>query len=298
MSDTYEWDPYHRFVIDAAIAIKRPLLIRGEPGIGKSSLAEAAAKVLTRNFICEVVSARTEPNDLLWQFDAVGRLADAQCQCTPQERQDNPLSKEKYISPGVLWWAFEHATAQQRHKCCKGTVYPCEGYGPKAPKKDWVVLIDEIDKAESDVPNSLLEALANGSFHVPYQDTPVKIAEDKNPLIIITTNEERTLPPAFLRRCLVLHMEFPKDNAVEWLMARARKHVKNVDDNMLKDAAKVILEARETVSGPHRPGLSEYIDLVRVLAAPPAYEKQPISWTDALKIIRPFVTDKNYRQSR
>ncbi|WP_415717741.1 AAA family ATPase [Maridesulfovibrio sp.] len=271
MSDSYnyKWDPNHKFVVEAAIELGRPLLVRGEPGVGKSSLARAAAEKYGRTLISEVVTARTEPNDLLWQFDGVKRLGDAQLECAlpDKERDKTKLDKHNYLVPGVLWWAFQPQDAAEMYDNCPGSCYPSLNYDENAPvnNEGWVVLIDEIDKADSDVPNSLLEAFAEGEFKVPYIDKAVAINNPKTkPLIIITTNEERELPKAFLRRCLVLQMTIPgKDgNPAEWLIERAKAH--NFSEKLpLKKIAEFVLKEREDFVGRYKPGLSEYLDFVK-----------------------------------
>ncbi|WP_051676879.1 AAA family ATPase [Maridesulfovibrio frigidus] len=284
-SKNYKWDPAHEFVIDAAIALGRPLLVRGEPGVGKSSLARAAAEKLKRTFISEVVTARTEPNDLLWQFDGVKRLGDAQIECAlPEAQRDSSrLDKSNYLIPGALWWAFQPEQAADFYDRCSGSCYPSLNYNIKNPvnKGGWVVLIDEIDKADSDVPNSLLEAFAEGQFKVPYLDESVSIQDGitdqekiPNPLIIITTNEERELPKAFLRRCFVLHMGIPEieDDAEKWLIERAKAHDAS-DDLPLSKIAKIVLEDRKNSSGRYKPGLGEYLDFVSTFANKKPSEK-------------------------
>ncbi|WP_320170456.1 MoxR family ATPase [Maridesulfovibrio sp.] len=272
MSDNYnyEWDPNHKFVVEAAIELGRPLLVRGEPGVGKSSLARAAAIKYGRTLISEVVTARTEPNDLMWQFDGVKRLSDAQLKCSLDDNDKKciNLDKENYLSPGILWWAFQPEQAASMYEKCKGSCCPSLHYNKEQPvnANGWVVLIDEIDKADSDVPNSMLEALAEGKFEVPYLDDPVAISAGvPNPLIIITTNEERELPKAFLRRCLVLQMAIPDEkkggNPVKWLVDRAIAH-KFSNTLPLDDIAKFVLKDREGFRGRYKPGLSEYLDFV------------------------------------
>ncbi|WP_432737428.1 AAA family ATPase [Maridesulfovibrio sp. FT414] len=265
MIDGYKWEENIQLAVNAALAVNRPLLVKGEPGIGKSELAKAAAKELGRAFISETLTARAEPNDLLWQYDGVRRLAEAQVKRNSESsciNVNSELSMEKFISPGILWWAFDYVEARKKFVACPGQ---CEPHQKQLNhvENGWVVLIDEIDKADSDVPNSLLEAFADCSFQVPYIQKPVSM-KGVSPLVIITTNEERELPPAFLRRCLVLKMELPEEetNAIDWLLSRVPDDVGLKNEYLVK-AAKIILEDRRNSKGRHKPSLAEFIDFIR-----------------------------------
>jgi MoxR-like ATPase len=135
-----------------------------------------------------------------------------------------------------------------------------------------VVLIDEIDKAESDLPNGLLEALGAGVFTPQGRSEPVTVQGEEAPLIIITSNEERALPDAFVRRCLVLCIELkkPGDELVHWLIERGKAHFKNVDDSVLEQAARLLSKDRKEAIEQQRspkPGQAEYLDLVRAVRA-------------------------------
>jgi MoxR-like ATPase len=210
--------------IRMALAAERPLLVRGEPGTGKSQLARAAAEALGMLFVSEVVHSRTEPQDLQWRFDAISRLGEAQMLGRHDVVQPlpDPLDPRLFLNPGVLWWVFGWHSALQQHE----NFSRYKRYKPDEPKgwtpaKGSVLLIDEIDKADADLPNSLLETLGNRSFHIPWLGEAVgQQADDVPPLVIITTNEERELPSAFIRRCLVLNLELSdhSDTAFqEWL---------------------------------------------------------------------------------
>ncbi|WP_051261653.1 AAA family ATPase [Desulfovibrio inopinatus] len=300
----YQWDENHKFAVQAALAANRPLLVRGEPGVGKSSLARAAAIELQRHCIAEVVTAKTEPNDLLWQFDGVRRLGDATAVCNIDQKQvAELLDRKKYTSPGVLWWAFQPKQAYDQFIQCPTGACPSskvrERVAPGTDTTGWVVLIDEIDKADADVPNSLLGALADQEFQVPGFDVPIQQASVKPPLIIITTNEERELPPAFLRRCFVLHMDFPNEDQKTWLKDRARKHTTTVSDDVMNTMADMLLTAREHAQGCHTPGLAEYIDFVCAYEKLLEAEHQKSNGLDGaaiLKRIASFTLHKNARR--
>lgn len=208
------------WALNAALVTGRPLLLRGEPGTGKSQLARAAAQQLGWPFISRVVNARFEPEDLLYRFDAVARLAKAQILGNlPNADPAKELDPSLFLQPEVLWWALNHNDPEIGARARYEKVAPnCGDSGchydqntghPFADDKGVVVLIDEIDKADSDVPNSLLEVLSLGGFQLPYGGGFVQ-SQGVAPLIIITTNEDRELPPAFLRRCLVHQMDLPK----------------------------------------------------------------------------------------
>lgn len=261
--------------IDAALAAQRPLLVRGEPGIGKSQLARAAAVDLGRAYVQHVVDSRTESRDLLWHFDAVARLADAQLKGALREirtryRNDlhRELTVENYLYPRALWWAFDWESARkQAIKVRRPDVPPqlpdCD------PKNGCVVLIDEIDKAETDVPNGLLEALGAGRF-TPQGLTELVMATDEPPLVIITTNEERTLPDAFIRRCLVLHLRLPDrdEELIDHLVQRAAAHFDDADPDLLRKAAELLVRDRRKAEQERwlpLPGQAEYLDLVRAV---------------------------------
>ncbi len=153
--------------VNAALAAGRPLLVRGEPGSGKSQLARAAAKALGRAFVAKVIDARTEARDLLWTFDAVRRLADAQVLSARGARDAEAVEKEleelRYVTPGPLWWAFVWSRAVAPAEGI--AVVPPPQMADVSPDNGVVVLLDEIDKADSSVPNGLLDALGQSKAH-------------------------------------------------------------------------------------------------------------------------------------
>ncbi len=282
----------HRFdkdsvsAVNAAIASERPLLCRGEPGSGKSQLARAAAEFMQVPFLPFVVDERTERDDLFHTFDAVARLAQAQvsalvAQQKPEHDWLGDLAEQNFFRPGVLWWAFawdeaaEQAERFSKH-CRKSTVRAKpEDWTPTAPDRVCgpVVLIDEIDKADPSVPNGLLECLGNRGFQTAQLEDSISLAKGaKPPLVIITTNEDRELPAAFLRRCLVLHMNFQTDpdRAKSFLLNdRARVHWKTteISDDVCHQVSESLLKARaeaDRMSVP-KPGAAEFLDILRVL---------------------------------
>ena len=256
--------------INAAMAAKRPLLVRGEPGVGKSQLARAAAKVLGRAFVHQVVDSRTEARDLLWHFDAVERLAEAQIAnamgIDDKDELRLALNVLNFVRPGPLWWAFDWEDANRQAKSVKA-LPPRQRDGGK-PENGVVVLIDEIDKAEGDVPNGLLEALGAGEF-MPYgRNEPV--AATSAPLVVVTTNEERALPDAFVRRCLVLPLDLPEsgDPLVAWLVERGKAHFPKMEAKVRQAAAEQLDQDRSDAIEERRlplPGQAEYLDLLRAV---------------------------------
>jgi MoxR-like ATPase len=239
--------------IDALIlahAASRPLLVRGEAGSGKSQIARAAAQVLgNAEPLVEVIHARFEALDLLYRLDPVERLADAQL-------QELDESNEKYVKRGALWQAMERME--------------------KEDEATPVLLIDEIDKADADLPNALLEVLGNRSFTVPpLKHLTVQARDGKLPLIIITTNEERELPTAFVRRCVVLNVNPPSCTAdsgeaefCDWLQQRGQvhTHLEIAEDARALAARQVLADRRAAIAaGYPAVGLAEYIDLLTAL---------------------------------
>jgi len=290
-----ERDDLH--AINAAIAAERPLLLRGDPGTGKSQLARAAAELLGRRFRWKVVDAHTEVSDLFYSFDAVARLAYAQILGAVTKTEDEKVRTQTmedlgvchFLRPGPLWWAFEEEKAAPQEalflRRCGGQAAPLS-LPTSAPEPDerrgWVVLIDEIDKADPSVPNGLLEALGQGTFEVPGGATislhrPGQLYHDK-PLVVITTNEERELPSAFVRRCMVRTITVPGDEKSgpepdtqrdlrlhTWLVERGETHFEKAPREVLKLAADMVVKDRRAAQrlGVTPPGQAEFLDLVR-----------------------------------
>jgi len=259
------FDDNSRLAVKSALAAGRPLLVRGDPGVGKTQLAAATAEVLGRPLITCVVNARTESTDLQWFFDSVRRLAEAQVcgvlKLSPEQLEER-LHVTRFVEPGPLWWGFDWNGAKQRAEDHGFDVPPV---GDKIdPDNGRVILIDEIDKADSDLPSGLLEALGSGRF-TP-QGCATVAMYDPAPLVIVTTNEERVLPDAFIRRCLVLHLALPENDEElrALLVKRGREHFPKISDDLLTDAAKLLVEDRRLASPP-KPGQAEFLDLLRAV---------------------------------
>ena len=267
------FDDVQRDALRAAEAAGRPLLVRGEPGTGKSQLAHAAAVASGRAFLPFVVDSRTEATDLMWRFDAVARLSDAHLSGVPGSDVPKGLGPAHYVQPGPVWWAFDWAGALKQLDGLRTPGHTPEVPAGWTPRAGSVMLIDEIDKAEAELPNGLLEALGNGRFGVPPMLGHVVRRGDADaaPLVIITTNDERELPPAFLRRCLVLTLTLPGGGALrDYLVQRGRLHFGTwalQHEAALGDAAELLLEDRAHAEGQglYKPGLAEYLDLLRAL---------------------------------
>ncbi len=259
--------------LKAALAAQRPLLVRGEPGTGKSQLARAAAHVLGRQFVSEVVSARSESQDLICRFDAVGRLAKAQTlkvETTDDAKIKAELKPEKFISPGALWWALDWASADRVHNNSEYQLQRPEAPVGWKPENGSVLLIDEIDKADAELPNGLLETLGNNAVTIPWVNQSLGHGTSPPPLMIISTNEERELPAAFVRRCLVLNLKLPADDKLEaWLVKRGELHFgEDCPADIRHEAARQLLTDRKAAKdlGLTPPGQAEYLDMLRALA--------------------------------
>ena len=308
------------YALWAAYSAGRPLLVRGKAGTGKSQMARAIAEQLGWAFVSEVVRGSTELCDLHWHFDAIGRLGEAQALAIPggatdDDTKDNTKTNTKhklnplnFLAPGAFWWAFNWSSAKDQYDQCTTHLRPepdqpdLDPNKPKAstwnPKTGGVVLLlDEIDKAEPDLPNGLLETLGLYQFTVPYLDHSNRPEENINPikadparlLVIITTNEERELPKAFVRRCFVhtLKMEeslewvqdpdYPNDpekkiqKRYAWLMERGRLHFgERIATPVYQLAAELLWNDRSaSPNNQYLPGLAEYIDLLNAVQSLP-----------------------------
>lgn len=241
-ASAYVYDENLVLAVNVALVTRRPLLLRGRPGTGKSSLARNVAMHLHRRFYPHTVSSRTQARDLLWTVDDVARLSDA--------ASGTAGDRSRYVVPGVLWWAFDSAGAGRRGLAEPAEMPPPDPNEGEPGAPQAVVLLDEIDKADPDVPNDLLEPLGLYRFHD--QQGAVVAAADA-PLVVLTTNEERDLPKAFLRRCVVHTLSPP---TVDRLVAIAIVHLGDTGRELYEDIALWTSEARGDVS------TAEFLDAV------------------------------------
>ena len=277
-ASVHVWSKDEILAINAALATGKALLLRGEPGTGKTQLGRAAAVELGRTFAYQAVDSRTETRDLLWTLDAIARLAEAQVLGTrdnvSEEERKKALELSNYLQPGALWWAF--LPKEAREQATKGGPGACVSTSQDLDANGAVALLDEIDKADPSVPNGLLDALGHGGFAVPGRQR-VCVDAERPPLILLTTNEERGLSEAFLRRCLVMTLRFPAGvDLVPYLVKRGGLHHPKAPPSLLNQAADMVARDRmELIArGLPGPGLSEYLDLVAAVAGEGLNENQ------------------------
>ncbi len=246
--------------VNAALATQRPLLVAGSPGTGKTSLAGHVAAVLGRRYDELVITSRTRARDLMWRYDPLQRLAAA--------HQGAALpSRAELVEPQLLWWAFDAASAARRGlpaaQAAGRPLLRDPARGGPGPQR--VVLLDEIDKAEPDVPNDLLEVLDKECFHVDDLDgRPLVQGRRADVLVVITTNRERELPGAFVRRCVVLDLDRAESDWEAWLVRVANQRYGVRGARLHKAVAALVMQQRRDAEaqGLRKPGTAEYLDTV------------------------------------
>jgi MoxR-like ATPase len=220
-----------QLAVNAAIALQKPLLIKGEPGTGKTMLAEQIAKSLNLPLIQWHIKSTTKAQQGLYEYDAVSRLRDSQL------GDDKVHDIGNYIVPGKLWESFESGDQS-------------------------ILLIDEIDKADIEFPNDLLLELDKMEFFV--YETKELIKAKTRPIVIITSNNEKELPDAFLRRCFFHYIEFPDPQTMEKIVD---VHYPNLKKELLSQAMDVFFDVRKIPGLKKKPSTSELIDWLKLLMA-------------------------------
>ncbi len=237
--------------VNAALTLERPLLIKGEPGTGKTVLAQEVAQFLGRNLIPWHIKSTTKAQQGLYEYDAVSRLRDSQL----GDARVHDIAN--YIIKGKLWEAFEQDVAP-------------------------VLLIDEIDKADIEFPNDLLLELDRMEFYV--YETRQTIKAKQRPLILITSNNEKELPDAFLRRCFFHYIQFPDR---ETMIKIVDTHYPGIKHQLVHEALTVFYEIREVNGLKKKPSTSELLDWLKLLLAEDI-QPEHLRERDAGKLIPPI----------
>ncbi len=220
-----------QMAVNAAVTLQRPLLIKGEPGTGKTMLAEEVAESLGKRLIQWHIKSTTKAQQGLYEYDAVSRLRDSQL------GDDKVHDIKNYIKQGKLWEAF-------------------------SADEQVVLLIDEIDKADIEFPNDLLTELDKMEFFV--YETGETIKAVNRPIVIITSNNEKELPDAFLRRCFFHFINFPDRETMEQIVA---VHYPTIKQDLVKEALDVFFDVRKIPGLKKKPSTSELIDWLKLLMA-------------------------------
>jgi MoxR-like ATPase len=254
--DVYVYRPEVILALNVALAARRPLLISGEPGSGKSTLAQNVAAVLGWRYYKHMITSRTQGSELLWRFDTLQRLNDANAK-GKELRHD-----QAYVEPGTLWWAFDPATAVNRGTDKLPAKYRANDPWQGEQRDPAIVLLDEIDKADPDVPNDLLEAFDLRAFTVRETGDRIQAAANRRVLLILTTNGERELPPAFMRRCVTLVLGLKPEEEVDWFVQIARRRDAQIEEALAREIAVEVARLRQHARGEalRPPGTAEYLD--------------------------------------
>lgn len=230
-TNEYVATPELQMAVNAAITLQRPLLLKGEPGTGKTMLAEQLAESLDTELIQWHIKSTTKAHQGLYEYDAVSRLRDSQL------GNDKVHDIKNYIVKGKLWEAFE-------------------------ADKPVVLLIDEIDKADIEFPNDLLLELDKMEFYC--YETQERIVAKHRPIILITSNNEKELPDAFLRRCFFHYIDFPSKETMEKIV---EVHYPNIQQELVKEAMEIFFDVRKVPGIKKKPSTSELIDWLKLLMA-------------------------------
>ncbi len=230
-TETYISTDELSMAVDAAVKLERPLLIKGEPGTGKTLLAEEVAATLKLNLIQWHIKSQTKALQGLYEYDAVSRLRDSQL------GDERVADIRNYIKRGKLWDAFD---AEERV----------------------VLLIDEIDKADIEFPNDLLQELDRMEFFV--YELNQTIAAKHRPIVIITSNNEKELPDAFLRRCFFHYINFPDRETMQRIV---EVHFPEIKQELVKEAMEIFFDVRKVPGLKKKPSTSELIDWLKLLMA-------------------------------
>ena len=250
-TDTYVATDDLKVSVNAAITLQRPLLVKGEPGTGKTVLAHEIARSLGAPLIEWHIKSTTKAQHGLYDYDAVARLRDGQL---GDERVQNISN---YILRGKLWEAFD------------SDVRP-------------VVLIDEIDKADIEFPNDLLLELDRMEFHI--YETKTTIISKNRPIVLITSNNEKELPDAFLRRCFFHYITFPDEETMQQIVD---VHYPNIKKKLLREALQVFYELRDIPGLKKKPSTSELLDWLKLLLAE-EIDSDVLRTNDPTKLIPPL----------
>ena len=230
-TDSYVATDDLKLAVNAAVALERPLLVKGEPGTGKTLLAEEVARALGRPLLQWHIKSTTKAQQGLYEYDAVSRLRDSQL------GDGRVADIGNYIKPGVLWDAFESEVPA-------------------------VVLIDEIDKADIEFPNDLLRELDRMEFFV--YETQATVRARHRPLVVITSNNEKELPDAFLRRCFFHYIRFPDRETMTRIVD---VHFPALKRELLREALEVFFGLRDVPGLKKKPSTSELLDWLKLLLA-------------------------------